>query len=71
MTTRCEDCEHLHADSRRDRRERAAMCVKFPRVMRADLVFNGITDKDEPFMRCTGINGGACPCFEPRRVEDG
>lgn len=47
------------------------MCVKFPRVMRADLVFNGITDKDEPFMRCTGINGGACPCFEPRRVEDG
>ncbi len=67
MITRCEDCDHLHSSSRRDRREYSALCMKHPRIVRADLVFHEITDKDPPYMYCRGINGGACPNFEPAR----
>lgn len=65
MLTHCENCEHLHPESRKARRERTALCLKHPRVVRTDMVFRDITDRDEPFARCININLGACPCFEP------
>ena len=68
--TRCENCEHLHPTSRGERRERTALCMAHPKLVRADLVFNGIIDKDTPFMRCIDINGGACPMYKPRIVGE-
>ena len=69
MITRCEDCDNLDPQARKDRREYGALCLAHPRVVRADLVFHEITDKDPPYMPCRNINGGACPMFKPVRLS--
>lgn len=63
--THCEDCDNLESRSRQERREYSALCMAHPRLVRADLVFHEITDKDPPYMYCRHINGGACPMFQP------
>lgn len=66
MTTFCEECEHMHPDSRKAPSSRA-MCIKFPRMSGAGFVSLDKWDKDAPYMLCRDINGGNCPLFETRR----
>ena len=62
--TICEDCEHMHPESRK-RSSYWAMCMKFPRLEGQGFVSKANWDSDPPFMHCRNINGGACPIFEP------
>jgi hypothetical protein len=62
--TLCEECEHLHSDTKRN--PKYWMCVKFPRVDTQNFVTSEqrLTD---PYMYCSQINGGACPLFQKRK----
>lgn len=64
--TFCEDCEHLHPDSRNGPAYRA-MCAKFPRYYGHGFVSRKLWDRDPPFFLCSQINNGHCPLFEPKR----
>lgn len=66
MTTFCEDCDNVHADSRK-RLPTQWTCIKFPRLEGMGFVAPKVWAEMEPYMRCNSINGGACPCFERRR----
>ncbi len=45
------------------------VCLKFPRVEGGGFVAPKVWADMDPFMRCTGINGGACPLWAERRGE--
>lgn len=64
--TLCENCEHMHPDSRKGPSYRA-MCMKQPRLLGTGFVTAEHWDRDPPFMYCKDINGGACSMFEQRR----
>ena len=64
--TICEDCEHMHPDSRNGPSWRA-MCSKFPRLEGMGFVSRTFWSKDAPYMYCKDINGGACCVWEPRK----
>ncbi len=64
--TLCEDCQHMHPDSRNGPSWRA-MCSKFPRLEGMGFVTRNIWDRDPPYMYCHNINGGACCVFEKRK----
>ncbi len=66
--TYCEDCKHMHSDSRKLPSYRA-MCSKFRRLGGTGFVTKEYWDKDPPFMLCKDINGGACPIFQERKQE--
>ncbi len=66
MTTYCETCDNVAADSRK-RLPHQWLCLKFPRLEGHGFVAPNKWAEMEPFMRCVGINGGFCPCFTPRR----
>jgi hypothetical protein len=66
--TICEDCEHMHPESRK-RASQWAMCMKFPRLEGMGFVSRDKWDKDPPYMRCRDINGGLCPLFEPAQRQ--
>lgn len=65
-TTFCEDCDHVHADTRKQNPTRW-LCTKFPRLEGFSPVAPRAWVDSEPFSRCVGINGGFCPLFSPRR----
>lgn len=67
--TYCEDCNHVDPVSRK-RSPASWVCLKFPRVEGGGFVAPKVWAEAEPHMRCTGINGGLCQMFEPRR-DDG
>lgn len=63
--TACEDCDNVHAETRKQS-SGYWQCVKFPRLRGLNPVApSGFTDP--PYMRCSGINGGFCELFTPRR----
>lgn len=64
--TLCEQCDHVHADSRK-RSPTMWLCSKFPRLEGMGFVAPKAWAEHEPFMKCSGINGGACPLWSPRR----
>lgn len=64
--TACEDCDNVHAETRKQSPSRW-VCVKFPRIEGYSPVAPKTWVEVEPYMRCFGINGGVCPCFERRR----
>ena len=64
--TFCEQCDFVHPDSRK-RAPRYWLCVKFPRLEGQGFVAEKAWAEHEPFMRCVGINGGACPVFQQKR----
>lgn len=66
--TFCEDCDNVEPASRK-RSPASWVCLKFPRVEGNGFVAPKVWADLDPFMRCTGINGGLCPQFEPRRGE--
>ncbi len=66
MSTYCEDCDNVITESRK-RFPSQWLCSKFPRLDGMGYVAPRKWANDEPFMRCTGINGGQCPLWSPLR----
>ena len=64
--TFCEDCDNVHNDTRRQSPS-SWLCVEFPRLEGQGFIAPKFWAEKEPFMRCVGINGGACPLFKRRR----
>lgn len=64
--TSCESCDHVTADTRKSHPSRWC-CIRFPRIEGFSPVAPKAWVDAEPHMRCTGINGGACPMWSPRR----
>lgn len=62
--TYCRDCDNVVEDTRK-RMPYQWLCRCFPRVEGGGFVDPEKWVKDEPFMRCTDINGGDCPLFKP------
>lgn len=67
--TFCEDCDNVEPTSRK-RSPASWVCLKFPRVEGGGFVAPTVWAKDEPFMRCTGVNGGLCPMWTERKDKD-
>lgn len=67
--TLCETCEHVHP-STRTRRGSQWACLKFPALEGGSFVAPTEGVPDPPYMRCIGINGGACPLWKQRRTND-
>jgi hypothetical protein len=66
--TFCEDCDNVEPNSRK-RSPHAWVCLKFPRVEGNGFVAPKAWSDLDPFMRCTGINGGLCPEFVARKMD--
>lgn len=64
--TSCESCDNVHAETRKQHPGRW-VCVKFPRLEGMNAIAPREWVNAEPYMRCTGINGGHCPVWTPRR----
>ena len=60
--TWCEDCDNVHPASRK-REPYYWLCMKFPRLEGHGFVSRKYWTDQEPYMRCNGINGGACATF--------
>lgn len=67
MTTFCEDCDHVHPSSRK-KPATYWLCMAFKRIRGGSFVAPTEWADNEPYMRCIGINGGACPMYTPLRV---
>jgi hypothetical protein len=67
VTTPCEECDFVHMDTRKQSFTQW-QCVKFPKVRGLNPVAPNEWI-DPPYMRCSGINGGFCELFAPRRNE--
>lgn len=72
--TNCATCDWLHATCIREKwRPEWWVCAAHPDLRhRANI--NPMTGEWKglaPFMRCANINGGACPMYREREVEDG
>lgn len=65
--TFCETCQHVHFETRK-RSPAGWLCTKFPRLEGMGFVAPKVWAEAEPFMKCSGINGGACPMWAPRRM---
>lgn len=66
MTTLCETCDHVHAETRK-KSPQSWLCVKFKRIEGHGFVAPKFWAEHEPYMRCVGINGGACPLWKALR----
>ena len=64
--TFCESCQHVMKKGP----SYAWTCQKFPRKEGFGFVTRDVWDREVPHMRCTGINGGACPVYQEVR-DDG
>jgi hypothetical protein len=64
VITLCEHCRNVDVNTMRQN-PRSWTCIRFPRLDGHGFLSETWYGKNEPFMRCEGINGGACPLFEP------
>ena len=63
--TSCESCDNVCVSTRKLSYTQWT-CIKFPKVAGLNPVApDGWAEA--PYMRCTGINGGRCPLWAPRR----
>ena len=60
--TLCEECEHSHEENKK-RPVYRWMCMRFPRMELDNFVSTDVRISD-PYMYCSGINGGKCPMFQ-------
>lgn len=61
--TKCEDCDWLHSSAHeKNSRPEYWLCAAQKRV--------SYVHGEEPFMRCRGVNGGACRMFKPIKQAD-
>lgn len=64
--TLCSACDNVHADSRK-KLPTQWLCTRFPRLEGMGFVAPNVWAEMEPYMKCSGINGGKCPCWTPLR----
>jgi hypothetical protein len=69
MTTFCEFCDNVVAESRK-RLPSQWLCSRFPRLEGMGFVAPKAWADQEPYMRCNGINGGACPLWSELRQPE-
>jgi len=67
--TYCDECDNLHPATAKLNEERW-LCLRFPKLA-GSRGFMSRTHVNEPYMRCYGINGGACIAFTPIRKAEG
>ena len=67
--TLCECCENVHSASAK-LNPNSWLCAKFPRLDGHGFVSETWWSRNEPFMRCSGINGGACPLFTAKTEKE-
>lgn len=67
--TLCEDCDNVVPETRK-RLPTQWLCIKFRRLEGMGFVAPKTWTEQEPYMRCSGINGGQCPYFEKRREAE-
>lgn len=65
--TYCAECDNVLSTTRK-KHPSQWMCIKSKR--RDGFGHVDPTWCDEPYMRCIGINGGACPLFTPIRSPE-
>jgi hypothetical protein len=68
--TPCETCDHVHPATA-NKEPWKWMCLKFPRLAGLDPVAPTQRIVLEPYNRCTAINVGFCPVWQPRREPKG
>lgn len=66
LITACENCDGVTAESRKGHPARWT-CIHFPRLEGFSPVAPRAWVDAEPYMKCSGINGGHCPMYRPRR----
>jgi hypothetical protein len=66
VTTFCEDCEHVHPESRK-RDPRYWLCTQHPQIEGMGFVSKDAWTNSEPFLLCRNVNGGACKLYKARR----
>jgi len=64
--TFCRDCDHVVEESRR-RSPFQWLCAKHKRLEGQGFVHPELWVEQEPFLKCSAVNGGLCELFEPRR----
>jgi len=64
--TLCNECDHVEAQSRK-MTPRLWLCRRHRRVVNDSFVTASSWTNSDPFLRCSAVNGGACPLFEPLR----
>lgn len=67
MPTLCKDCEHLYEETKKN--PRYWMCIKHPRLELGNFVTDELRMTD-PYMYCKDINGGACPLFKDKKLNE-
>jgi len=65
--TLCDECDHVEAQSRKQT-PRLWLCRRHRRVVNDSFVTASSWTTGDPFLRCSAVNGGACPLFTPIRV---
>lgn len=64
--TPCETCDWLHPDTKKQNPSKW-LCMRCKRMPGLSAVAPNVWAEREPYMRCIGINGGACVMWEARR----
>lgn len=64
--TFCETCDNVHPETRK-RSPTQWLCLKFRRIDGGGFVAPTVWAKEEPFLKCSAVNGGACPFYRSRR----
>lgn len=65
--TLCSECDHVHPESR-SRATYMWLCAKHKKLPGyTGFVSGHVWERDEPFLRCRDVNGGACQLFKAKR----
>jgi len=67
--TFCENCDNVHPASAKGS-PNYWLCSKFPHLDGHGFISSTWWSKNEPYMRCAGINGGACPLFKIKTEKE-
>lgn len=68
--TFCESCDHVEAASRKQS-PRLWLCRQHRRLVNDSFVTASSWTSGDPFLRCSAVNGGACPLWTPIRQAGG
>lgn len=66
--TYCHACDHVVEDTRK-RSPHQWLCNRHKRLEGQGFVHPDYWTSEEPFLRCSAVNGGLCPLFETRRQK--
>ena len=67
--TFCRDCDNVVEETRK-RSVHSWLCSKHKRLEGQGFIDPDWWAENEPFLKCTAVNGGMCPLFTPRRDKE-